>query len=205
MPSTPVPSSRLLPADSAVGSSGIREPRSPSPAARSAPPTAGSAPTDRDRHLVVGLRAGLRLVAPGFNRFSRERPEWHNGSALELYGWSLADLCSLHDLIEQPALLGRSESTDPGKTIVAKGTVEGSRGAIAAIVDASQINADLHIRFFPAATIAYCHVLILAGVGVRTPKLDAEQTVLLLNSSSNVLASCRPTVSKPSVTNRKIR
>jgi hypothetical protein len=127
----------------------------------------------------------LRLVAPGFNRFSRDRPEWYNRSASGLYGWLLTDwcslqnfLCSLHDLMEQPALLGRPESTGPGKTIVAKRTVEGLRGAIAAMVYASQINADLHVRFVPAATIAYCHELILSTLGVRTPKLDAKQTIL---------------------------
>ena len=122
------------------------------------------------------------LVARGFNRFSSERTEWYNRSASGLYGWVLTDLCSVHDLLcslhylmEEPALLGRPDSTGPGKTIVAKRTVKGPRGAIAAMVYASQINADLHIRFFPAATIAYCHELILSTVRVRTPKLDAEQ------------------------------
>jgi hypothetical protein len=138
--------------------------------------------------------ASCGLLAPGFNRFSRQRPEWYNRSASGLCGWLLTNLCSLHDflcsmrdLMEQPALLGRPESTGPGKTIVAKRTVEGLRGAIAAMVYASQINADLHVRFVPHATIAYCHQLILSRVGLRTPKLNAKQTILLLNSSSNAL------------------
>jgi hypothetical protein len=115
-------------------------------------------------------------VAPGFNRLSWERPEWYNHSASGLCGWPLTDLCSLgdflcfvHDLMEQPALLGRPESAGLGKTIVAKTTVEGLRGAIAAMVYASQINADLHVRFVPAATIAYCHELIPSTIGARIP------------------------------------
>ena len=39
----------------------------------------------------------LRLVAPGF---SREKRQWYNSSASELYGWFLSSLRSLDDLME---------------------------------------------------------------------------------------------------------
>jgi hypothetical protein len=44
--------------------------------------------------------------------------------------------------------------------------MEGLLGAMAAMVCASQTNADLYVRFVPATTIAYCHELILYTVGV---------------------------------------
>jgi hypothetical protein len=88
--------------------------------------------------------------------------------------------------MEQPALLGRRESAGLGKTIVAKRTVEGLRGALAAMVYASQINADLYVRFVPAATIACCHELILSTTGARSPKLRVCQ-----GASSEVLKNHR--------------
>ena len=41
------------------------------------------------------------------------------------------------------------------------------------MVDTSRINAELHVSLFPAATIAYCHELILSTGGIRTSKLVA--------------------------------
>jgi hypothetical protein len=83
--------------------------------------------------IVAPFQPGQsRLVARGFNRFGSERPEWYKRPASGLYSWFLTDLCSvhdflssLHDLMEQPALLGRPDSTGLGKTIVAERTVEG--------------------------------------------------------------------------------
>ena len=42
----------------------------------------------------------LRLLAPGFNRFSPERLQWYNNAASGLYGRFLTGLRSLDDLME---------------------------------------------------------------------------------------------------------
>jgi hypothetical protein len=67
------------------------------------------------------------------------------------------------------------------------------------MVDTSRINAELHVSLFPAATIAYCHELILSTGGIRTSKLDAKQTIRLPNSSGNALMSFRSPVEALSV------
>jgi hypothetical protein len=60
----------------------------------------------------------------------------------------------LHDLWSSQRCSADPNLPVLAKTIVAKRTVKGLRGVIAAMVYATQINADLHVRFVPAATIA---------------------------------------------------
>ena len=45
--------------------------------------------------------------------------------------------------------------------------MEGLRGDRATMVYTSQINADLHVKFVPAATIACCHERVLSTAGTR--------------------------------------
>ena len=101
-------------------------------------------------------------------------------------------LCLLHDLKEQPALLGRPESTGLGKAIVAKRTVEGLRRDRATMVYTSQINADLHVRFVFAATIACCHELILSTAGAKEAETKyGTNNPSCSTSSGKALASFR--------------
>ena len=92
-------------------------------------------------------------------------------------------LCLLHDLKEQPALLGRPESTGLGKAIVAKRTVEGPRRASASTVYAAPPDSDLHVRLVPVTTIARRHDLspmsyaIPGSVGLLSRVAQKQQNV----------------------------
>ena len=62
-------------------------------------------PVTTTAYAVHGARSffqpgKFRLLAPGFNRFRPERPQWYNNAASRLYGWFLTSLRSLDDLME---------------------------------------------------------------------------------------------------------
>jgi hypothetical protein len=63
----------------------------------------------------------------------------------------------------------------------------------------SQINADLHIKFVPAATIACCHKLILSTARAWSPKPKDRSKSWLINSSLKASAYFSAPAAKSSV------
>src|SRR6266481_8231191 len=99
----------------------------------------------------------LRLMSLGSRGFRSNRPERNNLSTVRLQRSLLNGIRPLQDPTKQPTLLSRAESAGTRETVVTKGTVEGLGGDMATMVQTTQSNPDLHVRFIPTATIAYRH------------------------------------------------